>query len=201
MDGIELMSTAMHAAQARLDVSAANLANVSSQGFHKHVARTVLTPQGLKTSDAIDASQGPLRRTGRPFDLAVAGKGALYVRDTGGHAVTTRGGSFVRDAAGHLVDERGRVLLGAHGVLRVSADATIDSRGFVRSDGIDRGRLRTTPGTEVQTGFLETPNVDAVHEMIDVLGAQRAFETAQKTLSAIDDERQKDVDDVARVKG
>jgi hypothetical protein len=36
--------------------------------------------------------------------------------------------------------------------------------------------------------------------MIDVLGAQRAFETAQKTLSAIDEERQKDVDDVARVK-
>ena len=57
-----------------------------------------------------------------------------------------------------------------------------------------------TVGTEVQTGFLEATNVDAVHEMIDVLGAQRAFETAQKTLSALDDERQKDVDDVARVK-
>ena len=64
-----------------------------------------------------------------------------------------------------------------------------------------RGHLKTSPGTEVQTGFLEMANVDAVHEMIDVLGAQRAFETAEKTLSAIDEERQKDADDVARVKG
>jgi flagellar basal body rod protein FlgG len=201
MDGIELMSTAMHAAQARLDVSAANLANVSSEGFYKHVARTVLTPRGLQTTSAIDASHGPLRRTGRPFDLAVAGTGSLYVRNTEGRTVATRGGSFVRDGAGHLIDDRGRKLLGMHGVLRVPGDATIDSRGLVRYDGAERGRLLASRGTEIQTGFLETANVDAVHEMIDVLGAQRAFETAQKTLSAIDDERQKDVDDVARVKG
>jgi flagellar basal-body rod protein FlgG len=56
------------------------------------------------------------------------------------------------------------------------------------------------PGATVQSGFLEGPNVDAVHEMVDVLDAQRAFETAQKTLSALDEERQKDANDVARVK-
>jgi flagellar basal-body rod protein FlgG len=200
MNGIELMATAMHAAQARLDVSAANLANVSSVGFHKHVARTVLTGNGLAVRSAVESSQGPLRRTERPFDLAVAGRGSLFVLDGSGHSVASRGGSFVRDAVGHLVDQNGRKLLGAHGVLRVSADATIDSRGYVTDAGRERGRLKTLPGTEVQTGFLETANVDAVHEMIDVLGAQRAFETAQKTLSALDEERQKDVDDVARVK-
>ncbi len=36
--------------------------------------------------------------------------------------------------------------------------------------------------------------------MVDVLTAQRAFETAQKTLSAIDEERQKESNDVVRVK-
>ena len=200
MDGIELMATAMHAAQSRLDVSAANLANVSSTGFHKHVARTLLTGDGLIVKSAVESSQGPLRRTGRPFDLAVAGGGTLYVLGADGKPVPSRGGSFVRDAAGHLVDERGRKLLGAHGVLRVPPEAAIDSRGVISVDGNERGRLRSSPGTEVQTGFLESTNVDAVHEMIDVLGAQRAFETAQKTLSAIDEERQKDVDDVARVK-
>ena len=200
MDGIELMSGAMHAAQTRLDVSAANLANVSSAGFHKHVAHTLFTSDGLVVKSAIDSSQGPLRRTGRPFDLALAGKGSLFVLGTDGRAQASRGGSFERDGAGHLVDERGRKLLGEHGVLRVPADATIDSRGVVSVDGNECGRLKTVLGTEVQTGFLETANVDAVHEMIDVLGAQRAFEAAQKTLSAIDEERQKDVDDVARVK-
>lgn len=200
MDGIELMATAMHAAQSRLDVSAANLANVSSAGFHKHVARTRLTRDGLVVQSSLETSQGPLRRTGRAFDLAIAGRGSLYVIDASGKESASRGGAFVRDAAGHLVDERGRKLLGEHGALRVAPDAVIDSRGYVSSGGGDRDRLKTTPATEVQTGFLETANVDAVHEMIDVLGAQRAFETAQKTLSAIDDERQKDVDDVARVK-
>ena len=200
MDGIELMATAMHAAQSRLDISAGNLANVSSDGFHKAVARTLLTDRGLQVKTMSESAPGPLRRTGRAFDVALAGRGSLYVADTNGRPIPTRGGSFERDASGHLIDERGRLLLGDRGPLRVAPDATIDSRGFVSSDGSVRGRLRMSPSAEVQTGFLEAANVDAVHEMIDVLGAQRAFETAQKTLSAIDDERQKDVDDVGRVK-
>ncbi len=201
MDGIELMATAMHAAQARLDVSASNLANVSSDGFRKRVARATLTASGLVTTSAPDPAPGPLRHTGRSFDLAVVG-GGLAVRDADGRGGTVRSGSFVRDGAGRLVDERGRALLGRSGPLLVpAADATIDSRGYVR-DGAGRslGRLRVAAGTTVQSGFLETANVDAVREMVDVLDAQRAFETAQKTLCALDDERQKDADDVARIK-
>jgi flagellar basal-body rod protein FlgG len=200
MDAIALMSSAMHAAQTRLDVSAANLANVSSDGFHKHVARTHLTERGVVVSTSTETASGPLRRTGRPFDLAVAGPGSLFVADPSGHAVATRGGSFVRDAIGHLVDERGRRLLGERGALRVASDATIDARGIVHSGDGEHGRITCARGTEIQAGFLEGANVDAVHEMIDVLGAQRAFETAQKVLSAVDQERQKDVEDVARVK-
>ena len=91
MDGIELMATAMHAAQSRLDVSAANLANVSSAGFHKHVARTVLANAGLVVKSTLESSQGPLRRTDRPFDLAVAGKGSLFVVDRDGKTISSRG--------------------------------------------------------------------------------------------------------------
>ena len=46
MDGIALMATAMRAAQARLDVSAANLANVSTDGFRKHVAMSAIPSMG-----------------------------------------------------------------------------------------------------------------------------------------------------------
>jgi flagellar basal-body rod protein FlgG len=200
MDGIELMATAMHAAQARLDVSAGNLANVSSDGFHKAIARTVLTDRGVALRTSVETAPGPLRHTGRSFDLALAGRGSIYVTGTNGRPIASRGGSFERDASGHLIDEHGRLLLSEHGTLRVPPEAEIDSRGFVTADGRQLGRLRMSPHAEVRTGFLEAANVDAVHEMIDVLGAQRAFETAQKTLSAIDEERQKDVDDVARVK-
>ena len=62
------------------------------------------------------------------------------------------------------------------------------------------GRLRMTAGTVVESGFLEASNVDAVKEMVDILSAQRAFETAQKTLVALDDTRSKAVNDVVRVK-
>ena len=147
MDGIELMAGAMHAAQARLDVSAANLSNLSSAGFQRRIAHATLGERGLSVSSSIDRTQGPLERTGRVFDLATVG-GTLFVRDAGN--VT--------------------------------------------------GRLRLTPGTSVESGFLERSNVDAVHEMVDVLSAQRAFETAQKALSAIDEARAKDVNDVVRVK-
>jgi flagellar basal-body rod protein FlgF len=201
MDGIELMATAMHAAKARLDVSASNLANLSSDGFHRRVARAVLTRAGLVTTSVADPAPGPLRHTGRSFDLAAVG-GPLHVRADGAREECSRSASFARDAAGRLRDERGRALLTAGGVpVTVTADATIDARGVVR-DGAGRSlaQLRLAPGTTVQSGFLEGANVDAVHEMVDVLDAQRAFETAQKTLSALDDERQKEANDVARVK-
>ncbi len=200
MDGIELMATAMHAAKSRLDVSASNLANVSSDGFHKRVAHATLTGSGLVASSSLDSTQGPLKRTARNFDLAVAGSGGFTVRDATGHVSELRSGSFACNPLGELSDERGRVLLGTHGPIVARAEATIDARGIVRDAGSEVGRIRLRPGTALESGFLEASNVDAVGEMVDVLACQRAFETAQKTLSAIDEERQKDVNDVVRVK-
>jgi flagellar basal body rod protein FlgG len=200
MDGIALMATAMDAAKSRLDVSASNLANVSTDGFRKHLAHVALTDRGLVASSSLDASQGSLKHTGRAFDLAIAGPGGLVVRDRAGACVETRGGSFERDAAGHLVDEAGRMLMGRDGPVVATADATIDARGIVSDAGTVVARIRMRPGTSMESGFLEGTNVDAVREMVDVLDAQRAFETAQKTLGALDDSRQKDVNDVVRVK-
>jgi len=200
MDGIALMATAMDAAKHRLDVSAGNLANVSTNGFHKRLAHVSLTSRGLVATSSVDPSQGSLRHTGRSFDLAIVGNGGFFVRDATGHVVETRTGSFERDPRGRLVDSLGRALLGMHGPVTASADATIDARGVVHDEGAEVARIRLRPGTTVQSGFLEGPNVDAVHEMVDVLEAQRAFETAQKTLSALDAAREKDVNDVVRVK-
>jgi flagellar basal-body rod protein FlgG len=203
MNGIELMAQAMHAARARLDISAQNLANVSSGGgFRRRVARVRLAAGGLSVSAAEDPRGGPLERTGRGFDLAVAGAGAFFVRDGRGRVEAERSASFVLGAGGVLRDESGRVLLGERGPLRASAATTFDARGAAR-DGAGRAldRVRLAPGTSLRAGFLERSNVDAVREMVDVLAAQRAFESAQKTLSAIDDTRSKAVNDLARVSG
>jgi len=201
MDGIHLMATALQAAKARLDVSASNLANSSSDGFHKSLGRATLTRDGLIASQQVDATPGPLRRTGRALDLATAGDGGFSVRTPAGATLTVRSRSLERDSGGHLVDDRGNVLLGRHGPIVAGATATIDARGIVRDAGTLIDRVATAPGTSLQSGFLEGRNVDSVREMVDVLSEQRAFETAQKTLAALDDERQKDVNDVVRIKG
>jgi flagellar basal-body rod protein FlgF len=199
MDGIDLMAAAMHAARARLDVSAANLSNASSGGFKRRIVRATATERGIALMTTLDRKQGPLERTGRVFDLtAIAG--SFFVRDPNGATVAERSASFSLDAGGRLVDERGRTLLGQRGPVRATASATIDARGALRDDGDLLDRVRHSPGTSIESGFLERSNVNSIEEMVDVLAAQRAFETAEKALFAIDQTREKDANDVARVK-
>jgi flagellar basal-body rod protein FlgF len=201
MDGIDLMAQAMHVARTRLDVSAANLANVSTPGFRRSIARARLGSDGMRVSSELDRAQGPLERTGRAFDVAIAGNGSFAVRDRAGRTRYERSASLDLDRAGHLSDERGAVVLGRAGPVHVASSATIDARGFVHDEsGRVVDRLRTSGG-DVRSGFLERANVDAVHEMVDVLAAQRAFETAQTTLSAIDGTRAKAASDIPRVNG
>jgi flagellar basal body rod protein FlgG len=70
----------------------------------------------------------------------------------------------------------------------------------VRDDGRLVGRIPLPAGTRVRSGALESSSVDAIGETLAVLTAQRAFETAQKTLVAIDQTREKAVNDVVRLK-
>ena len=198
MDGIELMTSAMGAARKRLDVAASNLANASTDGFARRIVHARLTGRGLVTSTSVDARQGPLRHTGRALDVASV-SGGFAVRDSAGRTAYIRSSSLARDAESRLVDDRGRLVIGLNGPIRASGEAIIDDRGIVRDGGRVVGTLRTLLKTDVQSGFIAAGNVDSVHEMVDVLEAQRSFETAQKTLSAIDTVRAKDADDVGKV--
>ena len=150
MDGIDLMAGAMHAAQARLGISAANLANVSSAGFRRRIAHATLSSRGLSVWTTVAGEQGPLERTGRAFDLSAIG-GGFVVRDAHGRAVIQRSASFTLDANRRLVDERGGALLDARGnLVRATPDATIDALGVVRSNGEPIARLRLTPGASIE---------------------------------------------------
>src|SRR5581483_2918010 len=136
MDGIALMASAMQAMQGRLDVAAGNLANVSSDGFRRRVARVSLGPRGLRTSAREDAGAGALRRTGRTLDLTVVGSaGGMLVRDAAGKVMLVRSASFERDAGGTWRDVHGRALLSDRGTLRAGGDATVDERGVVTAAG------------------------------------------------------------------
>jgi flagellar basal body rod protein FlgG len=199
MDGIAWSASAMVAARTRLEIATDNLANASSQGFHAVFARGRLDASGVTVERVRGDGTGALRATGEPFDLAVAGGGAFLVRDGSGRTSSTRDGAFVRAANGTLRDLRGRTLLGTSGTLRVPPDARIDDRGVVTArDGRAAGTIAMTGGGSVRQGFLETSGVDPIAEMIDVLRAQRSFESAQKVYAALDRTRDKSANEVAR---
>lgn len=200
MDGIGWAAGAMNAARVRLDVAAENLANGSSDGFRKTDVRGFLTASGIVLQRSRSALAGPLRHTGRPFDLAIAGSGTFRVRDAAGHVTATRDGAFVRDRFGRLVDDAGRVLLGTRGPVCVPDGAVIDTGGTLSRNGVVINRIALPAGSTLRTGFLEGSNVDAIGEMIDVLSAQRSFESAEKVLSSIDQTRERASTQVAQLK-
>ena len=189
------MASAMRAARAQLDVATHNLANASTGGFRKTLAATVVGDRGLAVTERTVFEQGAVRSTGRRFDLALLGDGAFRVG-----TLSTREGAFTRDRNGYLTDDRGRRLRGAHGALRVSEDATVESDGGVRDRGRIVDRIPLPRGTRVMSGALEASTVNPIGETLAILTAQRAFETAQKTLLAIDATRDKTANDVVRVR-
>ncbi len=203
MNGIDDAVSAMAASRDRLDAATHDLANGGSDGFHGSVVRARMTAHGLATQRVADARQGVLRSTGRPYDLALVGTGAFRVLAPGPHAhpVASRDGAFVRDRFGHLVDGRGRMLLGEGGPVRVGERAELRTDGAVLEDGRIVARIPLHPGTQLRQGFIEGSNVDGVARMMDVIDAQRSFESAQKVLSAVDEARQKAVNETGQVKG
>lgn len=200
MDGIDWAASAMTAARSRLEISAGNLANVSTDGFRKAVAHGALTATGAHVSAQTSFEHGALRPTGRPYDLAIVGDGAFRLRDASGGVTTSRNGAFTRAADGTLRNDAGAALVGLHGAVRVPDGASIDSSGRVMLGGKQIDRVFIGAGASVRAGFLEAANVNAVEEMITLVAAQRSFESAEKVVSAIDQARQKASNDVARLK-
>jgi flagellar basal body rod protein FlgG len=188
MDGIAWAASAMVAARTRLEIATQNLANVSTDGFRRVDARGFLTALGVSIERRASHEHGALRRTGRTLDLAIVGEGAFRVRDTAGRVYETRAGAFTRASDGTLRDSQARTLLGPGGALRARKDECVDGRA-----------LGLPAPSRVQSGFLETAGVDAIAEMIDVLAAERSFESAQKAVVAIDESRRKSAE-AARIK-
>ena len=222
------MASAMRAAQSQLDTATHNLANVASDGFRRVHSSLTLTGRGLVARESPDATQGGIRETGRTLDLALIGPGTFTTTPVIGRGTSpvvrrgtspvipsaapearsrgtatsleTRDGAFVRDRDGYLADQQGRRVQGTAGPIRLSESARVQPDGTIRDAGRIVGRLPLPPGTTVRSGALESSSVDAIGETLAVLTAQRAFETAQKTLVAIDQTREKAVNDVARLK-
>jgi flagellar basal-body rod protein FlgG len=152
------------AQQNRLDVIANNLANVNTTGFKgdklafrdtfERYAHDLVDPnqtldskvqwpksyvlaQSRIAERVIDFSQGNLKTTGNPLDLAISGEGFFKVQTSDGEFLT-RQGCYHRSSEGFIVDGHGNKLLGEGGPIQLPENAgtlTIDEQGTLSVDG------------------------------------------------------------------
>ena len=144
------------AQQRALDVSASNLANLTTPGFRAERVQFAdwisrqpagLPPPGIRsvsyTQDRAtwrDLHAGAMAQTGNPLDLAITGDGYFTVQTTAGTRLT-RAGKFTLAADGTVTDEAGHALLSSDGRplklppedtrITVSGDGTISSESGV----------------------------------------------------------------------
>lgn len=115
----ELIDTAtaiLSQAQRRVELSAQNVANLTTYGYKRRISfeNLLLTDpsnadQAVSNASRFDLTPGKLVPTGTPTDLAFAGSGFLVALSPAG-PVYTRGGQFQREATGRLLTSQGWVL-------------------------------------------------------------------------------------------
>lgn len=146
---------------AQQDVIANNLANLNTTGFKRDLAifrardekqmlriapfvpstgapATVTRMGSIFTDSLLDQvstahSQGDLKGTDNPSDLAMRGRAFFVVRTQEGEALT-RNGAFELDINGYIVDHGGNPLLGQAGPIRLP-DSQRNTRFYVGDDG------------------------------------------------------------------
>ncbi len=166
---------------------------------------------------ALDLRGGPLRHTGNTLDVAISGEGYFVVEDAAGNAFYTRAGHFVRSGEGQLVTHEGMAVMGQGGAIELgeASRISIDDGGQVIVDGevVDLLRVVTFPlptylrhegrsllsetgdsgapedveNVQLASGFLEMSNVNIVSEMVRMIQANRAYESASKTVTIQDE--------------
>lgn len=174
-----------------------------------------------------DFSPGGLKPTAAPLDVALHGEGFFAVSD-GQKTYYTRNGHFQLSAEGKLITTQGHVVQGDSGeILLPPGHVDIGSKGEISVNGQPIGNLKIVAiedtddlakveatlfisksgkareseadGTTVQQGFLETSNVDAVREMIEMIATMKSYQASAKALQAEDDMLRKSVNEIGRV--
>lgn len=216
----------MVAEQARQDRVANDLANASTPGYKPALApqesfgsilieRSVDgTPVGSLASGVAlgtpvtDLSEGALRQTDEPLDLAIVGDGFFSVQTPQGVRFT-RNGQLTLDGQSRLVtstgnpvlDDQGHPIILPAGTPTIAADGAITVSGKQVAklglttvdvteslgDGLYTGTVKGAAKGTIKQGALEGSGADPMTSMVDLIESMRAYEAGQRVLHAIDD--------------
>ena len=178
--GIQTAEAAMRPKLVRMELIANNLANVNTTGFKRDrlFVQMLSDSVGGKADAAgdldsvqviqgTDFSDGSLRQTGNPLDVAIQGRGFFAV-DTPGGLRYTRNGSFRLSADGALVNTEGNQVMGTGGGIRFpdmqkleQATVSITDAGEVMIDKETIGRIRVVNFADTSVLRKETASLFA----------------------------------------
>ncbi|MFZ6659021.1 flagellar hook-basal body protein [Undibacterium sp. TJN19] len=162
----------------------------------------------------LDLSTGPIKQTGKPWDMAIASDGYFELMTPDGLGYT-RAGDFHVDGSGRLVSSQGYAVQGLGGDIQVrGSDITVDHTGRILQGDHQIAQLKIVrfaepkkmvktingllqPASaenqamesqpEIQVGFLENSNVTPMREMVAMMETTRHFESAQKLFQGYDE--------------
>jgi flagellar basal-body rod protein FlgF len=166
-------------------------------------------------SVSTDYSQGTIQKTDNPLDFALQGEGYFSLQ-TGNGITYTRKGDFSLNAKSELVTKSGDYVMGKTGkIILDGKNVHVDESGNIQVDGnqVDSLKIVSFENPEVLTHVgeglfkdngngvlkkdftpnvvnesLETSNVSAIKEMIQMIDLQRTFETYQKLIHTISEQ-------------
>jgi flagellar basal-body rod protein FlgG len=179
---------------------------------------------------ATDHLQGPRLETTNPLDFALTGPGFFAAAGPSGQLLLTRGGNFSLDPDGRLVTQDGYPVLGRNGEVFIDGSKVeVDEEGNLFVDGKAQDQLRVVTVSEeerlqkaghslfsvpagvrvdwepesvqVQQGFLEQSNVNAVREMVEMIEVARAYELNARIVSLFDDVLSRGANEVGSLRG
>ena len=175
-----------------------------------------------------DFSQGALRETGNPFDLALEGRG-LFVVDSAAGERYTRQGTLSLNTEGMLVTQNGLLVQGEQGAINVHGKRfEVDAAGRVLVEGrvVDKLKIVDIPpagalekvgdtlfrlvdphtpvqdaaNVVVRQGAVELSNSQLVRLMGSVIQTSRAYEAYQRTIQIFDETAGRAVNDIANTR-
>lgn len=215
-DIISIARAAMITDQQRLNTVSHNLANISTDGYKRHVFSSSL--QQLKNNvtsaahpSSVDFTQGPLKLTDHFQNIALNGKGFLVAKTSDNEYLTRRGALSV-DENGYLALTTGERILGERGLIQLDSSPfevhpngdllqsgrlvdklkLVDVEDHLSLEYVGRGFYQATqsvePTTElrVMQGHLEGSNVQSLSEMMELMTTVRHYEAASQVLRSYD---------------
>ncbi len=239
--GIYTAMSAARTQEQRLESISANLANARTPGFKRHRAvYRQIQNDASKTGDSAQAmgmghplrylpedrlpvitderftewSQGALKQTRNPLDVAIDGEGFFVVEGAGGQPAYTRNGAFRTEPSGAIVTQEGAAVLDDAGnaitVPMGEGQIVIHEDGRVDVGGEEVGRLQVVrfadnsklervgytafrpiddsqpepAGAVVRQGFVEQSNTNPVMAMTLLIKTNRMFELSTRAIQA-----------------